>query len=95
MSHSIVQYVRDNGNVHHARGDEPIANGRMYGQGQGQWSYCKGSVSDDVMERIGFESGSESYVMMTSKDGGIEITRNEAVREAVHVMGVRDMSPIR
>ncbi len=47
------------------------------------------------MERIGFESGSESYVMMTSKDGGIEITRNEAVREAVHMMGVRGMSLIR
>jgi len=33
--------------------------------------------------------------MMTSRGKGVEITRNEAVREAVHVMGVRDMSPIR
>ena len=40
------------------------------------------------------ESGSESYVMMTSRGKGVEITRNEAVREAVHVMGVRGMSPI-
>ncbi len=33
--------------------------------------------------------------MMTSRGTGIEITRNEAVHEAVHVMGVRGMSPIR
>ncbi len=26
-----------------------MANGRTYGQGQGQWSYCRGSVSDDVI----------------------------------------------
>ena len=32
---------------------------------------------------------------MTSRGKGIEITKNEAVREAVHVMGVRGMSPIR
>ncbi len=31
------------------KGDEPIANVRTYGQGQGQWSYRKGSVSDDVI----------------------------------------------
>ena len=40
------------------------------------------------MERIRSESGSKSYVMMTSRGKGIEISRNEAVREAVHVMGV-------
>ena len=34
------------------QGNEPIANGRTYGRGQGQWSYRGGSVSDDVMERI-------------------------------------------
>jgi len=32
---------------------------------------------------------------MTSRGKGIEITKNEAVREAVHVMGVRGMSLIR
>ncbi len=95
MSHSIVQCIRDKGNVHHARGNEPIANGHTYGQGQGQWSYRKGSVSDDVMEGIGSESGSESYVMMTLRGNGIEITKNGAVCKAVHVMGVRGMSPMR
>ena len=35
------------------QGNEPIANGRTYGQGQGQWSYRKELVSDDVMERMG------------------------------------------
>ena len=49
------------------QGNEPIANGRTYGQGQGQWSYRRGSVSNDVMGRIRSESGSESYVMMTSR----------------------------
>ncbi len=47
------------------------------------------------LERIRSESGSESYVMMMSRGSGIEIARNEAVHEAVHVMGVRGMSPIR
>ena len=47
-----------------------MANGHTYGQGQRQWSYCKGSVSNDVMERIRFESGSESYVIMTSRGKG-------------------------
>ena len=39
-------------------------------------------------ERIRSKSGSESYVIMTSKGKGIEIARNEAVHEAVRVMGV-------
>ncbi len=46
-----------------------------------------GSVSDDVMERVRSESGSESYVMMTSGGNGTRYQRNEAVHEAVHVMG--------
>ena len=47
-----------------------------------------GSVSDDVMERVRSESGSESYVMMTSRGNETRYQRNEAVHEAVHVMGV-------
>ena len=46
-------------------------------------------------ERIRSESGSESYVIMTSRGKGVAITRNEAVREAVHVMEFRGMSPTR
>ena len=77
------------------QGKEPIVNGCTYGQGQGQWSYRKGSVSNDVMEWIKSKSGSESYVMMTSRGNGIEISRNEAVREAVCVVGARGMSLIK
>jgi len=47
------------------------------------------------MERVRSKSGSESYVMVTSRGNGIVITRNEAVHETVRVMGIRGMSPIR
>ncbi len=47
------------------------------------------------MERVRSKSGSESYVMVTSRGNGIVITRNEAVHERVCVMGIRGMSPIR
>ena len=39
-------------------------------------------------EGVRSKSGSVSCVIMTLRGKGIEITRNEAVHEAVHVMGV-------
>ncbi len=33
------------------------------------------------------ESGSESYVIMMLRGKGIELSRNEAVHEAVYMMG--------